>query len=44
MLSGLDDLRAALDDEAAQQRARFPDAEHQEGAAAFREKRAPKYS
>jgi 2-(1,2-epoxy-1,2-dihydrophenyl)acetyl-CoA isomerase len=44
MLSGLDGLQAALDDEAAQQRARFPHAEHQEGAAAFREKRPPKYS
>jgi 2-(1,2-epoxy-1,2-dihydrophenyl)acetyl-CoA isomerase len=44
MLSGLDELQAALDDEAAQQRARFPHDEHQEGAAAFREKRPPKYS
>jgi enoyl-CoA hydratase/carnithine racemase len=44
MLSGLDGLQAALDDEAAQQRARFPHAEHQEGAAAFREKRPPTYS
>jgi 2-(1,2-epoxy-1,2-dihydrophenyl)acetyl-CoA isomerase len=44
MLLGLDELQAALDDEAAQQRARFPHGEHQEGAAAFREKRPPKYS
>jgi enoyl-CoA hydratase/carnithine racemase len=44
MLSDLDGLRDALDNEAAQQRARFPHAEHQEGAAAFREKRAPDYS
>ena len=44
MLAGLDGLRAALDAEAAQQRARFPHSEHQEGAAAFREKRPPKYS
>lgn len=44
MLSGLEELRAALAAEAAQQRARFPHAEHQEGAAAFREKRAPYYS
>jgi 2-(1,2-epoxy-1,2-dihydrophenyl)acetyl-CoA isomerase len=44
MLLGLDELRAALDDEAAQQRSRFPHGEHQEGAAAFREKRPPKYS
>lgn len=44
MLAGLDELRAALDNEAAQQRARFPHPEHQEGAAAFREKRAPDYS
>lgn len=44
MLSGLDELRAALAAETAQQRARFPHAEHQEGAAAFREKRAPDYS
>ena len=44
MLSGLDGLQAALDEESAQQRSRFPHGEHQEGAAAFREKRAPKYS
>lgn len=44
MLSDLDGLRDALDSEAAQQRARFPHTEHQEGASAFREKRAPDYS
>jgi 2-(1,2-epoxy-1,2-dihydrophenyl)acetyl-CoA isomerase len=44
MLSRLDELCAALKSEAAQQRARFPHAEHQEGAAAFREKRTPDYS
>jgi 2-(1,2-epoxy-1,2-dihydrophenyl)acetyl-CoA isomerase len=44
MLSGLDELRAALKSETAQQRARFPHDEHQEGAAAFREKRSPDYT
>lgn len=44
MLSGLDELRAALAAEAAQQRARFPHPEHQEGAVAFREKRAPDFT
>ncbi|MFM2128746.1 MAG: hypothetical protein RL477_292 [Pseudomonadota bacterium] len=44
MLSGLDELREALAAEAAQQRARFPHDEHQEGAAAFREKRSPDFS
>ncbi len=43
-LSGLDELRAALAAEADQQRERFPHGEHQEGAAAFREKRTPDYS
>ncbi|HSG54095.1 MAG TPA: enoyl-CoA hydratase-related protein, partial [Paracoccaceae bacterium] len=43
-LSGLDELRAALRAEADQQRQRFPHGEHQEGAAAFREKRAPDFS
>lgn len=43
-LSGLDELRAALRAEADQQRTRFPHGEHQEGAAAFREKRAPDFS
>jgi len=44
LLSGLDELRAALAAEADQQRERFPHGEHQEGAAAFREKRTPDYS
>lgn len=44
MLCGMDELRAALEAEAAQQRERFPHAEHQEGARAFREKRSPDYS
>lgn len=43
MMAGLDELRAALTAEAAQQRARFPHAEHQEAAAAFREKRSPDF-
>lgn len=43
-LSGLDELRAALAAEADQQRERFPHGEHQEGAAAFCEKRTPDYS
>jgi enoyl-CoA hydratase/carnithine racemase len=43
-LSGLDELRAAFRAEADQQRERFPHGEHQEGAAAFREKRAPDFS
>ena len=43
-ISGIEDLRAALQAEAAQQRARFSHAEHQEGAAAFREKRRPDFS
>lgn len=44
MLSDLDGLRAALAAEAEMQKARFPHAEHQEGAAAFREKRGPDYT
>ncbi len=44
MLSGIEELRAALAAEAKQQRARFPHAEHQEGAAAFREKRPPDFT
>ncbi len=44
MLSDLDGLRAALAAETAMQLARFPAWEHQEGAAAFREKRAPDYT
>ena len=43
MLSDLDGLRAALVAETAMQLARFPAWEHQEGAAAFKEKRAPSY-
>jgi enoyl-CoA hydratase/carnithine racemase len=39
MLCDLDGLRAALEAEAKMQGDRFPNAEHQEGAAAFREKR-----
>ena len=44
MMSGIEELRAALAAEAEQQRARFPHAEHQEGAAAFREKRPPDFT
>ena len=44
MLSDLDGLRAALAREMATQLERFPAWEHQEGAAAFRDKRAPDYS
>ncbi len=44
LLSDLDGLRAALAAEAALQRERFPHAEHQEAAAAFREKRKPDFS
>ena len=44
MLSDLDGLRAALAAETAMQLERFPSWEHQEGAKAFREKRAPDYS
>jgi 2-(1,2-epoxy-1,2-dihydrophenyl)acetyl-CoA isomerase len=43
MLGDLDGLRAALAAEAAMQLERFPSWEHQEGAAAFREKRPPNY-
>jgi 2-(1,2-epoxy-1,2-dihydrophenyl)acetyl-CoA isomerase len=43
MMSDLDGLRAALKAEAAMQRERFPAWEHQEGAAAFREKRPPDF-
>ena len=41
---GLYGLRAALNAEAALQRERFPHAEHQEAAAAFREKRKPDFN
>jgi 2-(1,2-epoxy-1,2-dihydrophenyl)acetyl-CoA isomerase len=44
MVSDLDGLRAALAKEAAMQRERFPAWEHQEGAAAFREKRSPDFT
>ncbi len=44
MLSDLDGLRAALDAEMRMQLERFPAWEHQEGAAAFRDKRAPDYT
>lgn len=44
MLSDLAGLRAALDAEMQMQLARFPAWEHQEGAAAFRNKRAPDYT
>lgn len=44
MLSDLAGLRAALDAETTMQLARFPASEHQEGAAAFREKRPPDYN
>lgn len=43
MMSGLEDLRAALVREGAMQRDRFPAPEHQEAAAAFREKRHPDF-
>jgi enoyl-CoA hydratase/carnithine racemase len=43
MMGDLDGLRAALQQEAAMQLERFPAWEHQEGAAAFREKRAADY-
>lgn len=43
MLSDLDGLRAALAAEMAMQLERFPAWEHQEGAKAFREKRAANY-
>lgn len=43
MLSNLDGLRAALEREAAMQLERFPAWEHQEGAAAFKEKRPANY-
>jgi len=39
MVGGLDGLRAALAAEAKMQGDRFPHPEHQEAAAAFREKR-----
>ena len=44
MLSDLDGLRAALANEAKMQGRRFPAWEHQEGAAAFREKRSPDFT
>lgn len=44
MLSDLDDLRAALAAETAMQLERFPSWEHQEGAMAFRGKRAADYA
>jgi 2-(1,2-epoxy-1,2-dihydrophenyl)acetyl-CoA isomerase len=44
MLSDLAGLRDALDAEMQMQLLRFPAPEHQEGAAAFREKRAPDYT
>ena len=44
MMSDLDGLRAALAAETAMQLERFPAWEHQEGAKAFREKRAADYS
>lgn len=44
MLTGINELRAAFRAEAVQQRTRFPHPEHQEGAAAFREKRPPDFT
>lgn len=44
MLTDLDAIRAALGAEAELQRARFPHPEHQEAAAAFREKRRPDFT
>lgn len=44
MLSDIDGLRAALEAEAEIQKERFPHAEHQEGAAAFRDRRKPDYT
>ena len=44
MLVDSDGLRAALNAETAMQLERFPHWEHQEGARAFREKRAADYS
>ena len=44
MLVDSDGLRAALKAETAMQLERFPHWEHQEGARAFREKRAADYS
>ena len=44
MLGDLDGLRAALAMEADMQRQRFPAWEHQEGAAALREKRSPDFT
>jgi hypothetical protein len=44
MLGDIDGLRAALDAETKMQIERFPHAEHQEAAAAFREKRRPDYT
>ncbi len=44
MMSDLEGLRAALAREAEMQKDRFPHAEHQEGAAAFRDKRKPDYT